>query len=411
MHKKRVVVTGIGAITPLGNSWHEFKQNLLAGKSAVCYMQDWENIRELNTHLAAPVQNFTLPPHYTRKKMRTMGRVSKFAVRATELALEDANLLNEDILIGGETGVAYGSCTGSTDAMQDFTRLISDGDISDVNATTYIRMMSHTAPVNIAVYFGLQGRVIATSTACTSASQGIGYAFETIQSGKQKIMIAGGAEELCASEAAIFDTLYATSCQNDSPHSTPRPFDRDRDGLVIGEGACTFILEEYDHAIARGANILAEVVGYGTNCDGKHVTQPTASTMSKVMTLALVDSGLRTSDIGYINAHGTATKLGDVAESVATHEVFGSAIAISSLKGNIGHTLGACGSIEAWATINMMNEEWFAPTLHLEHVDNQCAKLNYLIGEGRKITTQYVMSNNFAFGGINTSLIFKRWEA
>ncbi len=405
---KRVVITGCAAITPLGNSWREFKAKLEAGNSAVCYMPEWENIGELNTRLAAPVQDFTLPPHYTRKKTRTMGRVSKLAVRATELALDDAGLLDSQVLASGATGIAYGSCTGSTDAMQDFTRLIAQADISDVNATTYIRMMSHTAPVNIAVYFGLKGRVIATSTACTSGSQGIGYAYESIQAGKQQVMIAGGAEELCPSEAAIFDTLYATSVQNDRPHATPRPFDRDRDGLVIGEGACTFILEELEHARARGAAIIAEVVGFGTNCDGNHVTQPTAATMSEVMKLALEDSGLAASDIPYVNAHGTATRVGDVAESLATREIFGGEVAISSLKGHIGHTLGACGAIEAWAAIHMMNEEWFAPTLNLAVVDDECADLDYLLGEGRRLTAPYIMSNNFAFGGINTSLIFKR---
>lgn len=408
MNKKRVVVTGMAAITSLGNSWAEFKTQLQNRKSAVRHMDAWENIKELNTRLAAPVGEFSLPSHYTRKKMRTMGRVSKLAVRASEMALEESRLLNNPILSSGDVGVSYGSCTGSTDAMQDFTKLISQSDISDVNATTYIRMMGHTAPVNIAVFFGLQGRVISTSTACTSSSQGIGYAYESIQCGKQKIMIAGGAEELCPSEAAIFDTLYATSLKNDFPSGTPRPFDEDRDGLVIGEGSCTFILEELEHAEERGAPILAELVGFGTNCDGKHVTQPTAGTMSTVMKLALSDADLSPEKIDYVNAHGTATKLGDAAESHATNEVFGSDISISSLKGNIGHTLGACGSLEAWAAINMMNDAWFAPTLNLENVSRDCAELDYIKNNGKEMQATYIMSNNFAFGGINTSLIFKK---
>lgn len=410
MSRKRVVVTGFSAITPLGNSWHDFKTGLQNLQSAVRHMPQWAEIRELNTQLAAPVSDFSLPKHYTRKKLRTMGRVSRFAVRATELALEQAQLLETDVLCNGETGIAYGSCTGSTDAIKDFAKLITDHDISDVNATTYIRMMSHTAAVNIAVFFGLQGRVVSTSTACTSGSQGLGYAFEAIQMGKQKVMIAGGAEELCPSEAAIFDTLYATSLRNDAPTETPRPFDKDRDGLVVGEGACTFILEELEHAQARGAKILAELVGFGTNCDGNHVTQPTSHTMAAVMRIALADAGIEAEQIPYVNAHGTATNLGDVAESHATHAVFGSNIAISSLKGNIGHTLGACGSIEAWATINMMNDGWFAPTLNLSQVDADCAPLNYVMNEGQTLDADYIMSNNFAFGGINTSLIFKRWR-
>ncbi|MFL0798859.1 MAG: beta-ketoacyl-ACP synthase [Agarilytica sp.] len=410
MIKKRVVITGMSAITPLGNSWEEFKKNIQQGQSGVEYIPEWENIKELNTRLAAPIKDFSLPAHYTRKKMRTMGKVSKMAVRATEQAIAQSGLSEHTIIGDGNTGVSYGSCTGSTDAMKDFTKLISDSDISDVNATTYIRMMGHTAAVNIAVFFGLQGRVINTSTACTSGSQGIGYAYEAIQNGKQTIMLAGGAEELCASEAAIFDTLYATSLKNNTPSKTPRPFDKDRDGLVIGEGACTLVLEEFEHAKQRGGTILAELIGFGTNCDGNHVTQPTAETMGTVMQLTLNDASVNANDIGYVNAHGTATQIGDIAESSATHAIFGSKTPFSSLKGHIGHTLGACGAIEAWASINMMNDSWLAPTLNLDNVAEECAKLDYVKGNGRASKINMVMSNNFAFGGINTSLIFKKYE-
>lgn len=277
-----------------------------------------------------------------------------------------------------------------------------------INATTYIKMMAHTAPVNIGVFFGVTGRVITTSSACTSGSQGIGYAYEAIKTGKQKAMIAGGAEELCATEAAVFDTLFATSVKNDAPGTTPRPFDAGRDGLVIGEGAGCLILEDMEHALSRNATIHAELVGFGTNSDGCHVTQPNAETMKLAMLLALEDAGLQASDIGYINAHGTGTQQGDIAESHATAQVFGKHVPISSLKSYMGHTLGACGALEAWISIEMMREGWFAPTINLEKVDAQCAELDYIMGEGRVLQCEYVMSNNFAFGGINTSLIFKR---
>ena len=410
MIKKRVVVTGFSAITPLGNDWGTFKHQLQTHQSAVRYMPEWDAINGLGTKLAAPVDDFQLPKHYTRKKIRTMGRVSKLAVRTSELALEQANLLDNPVLTDGRTGVSSGSCTGSTDAIQDFTNFISSSGTADINATSYIRMMSHTAPANIAMFFGLQGRVIATSTACTSGSQGIGYAFEAIQSGKQTVMVAGGAEELCPSEAAIFDTLYATSLKNDTPTETPRPFDEARDGLVIGEGACHFVLEELEFAQQRGATILAELVGFATNCDGQHATQPQAETMARVMRMSLADANLKPEQIGHVNAHGTATLIGDIAETSATQSVFSSDQAISSLKGNIGHTLGACGAIEAWASINMMNENWFAPTHNLKNVDSNCGDLHYIQGSGESINTDYVMTNNFAFGGINTSLIFKRWQ-
>jgi 3-oxoacyl-[acyl-carrier-protein] synthase II len=269
--------------------------------------------------------------------------------------------------------------------------------------------MSHTAAVNIGVFFGLTGRIITTSSACTSGSQGIGYAFEAIQSGRQVAMLAGGSEELDATEAAVFDTLFATSTRNDTPSLTPRPFDARRDGLVLGEGACTLVLEELEHAQARGARIHAELLGWGSNSDGTHVTHPNAGTMAQAMRLALVDARLTPESIGYVNAHGTATEQGDMAESQATSEVLGPHAPISSLKSYMGHTLGACGALEAWMTIEMMREGWFAPTLNLEEVDPRCGALDYITGDGRVIETDVVMSNNFAFGGINTSLIFRRW--
>lgn len=410
MTNHRVVVTGAHAITALGDDWLTFVNNLKDKRSAVCHMPDWDNINELSTKLAAPITDFAMPSHFTRKQLRSMGRVAKMAVAATDQALTNAGLRDHPILTNGQTGVSYGSCTGSPDAIADFMSLVSNDDISNVNATTYIRLMSHTAPVNIAVYLGLQGRVIATSTACTSGSQGLGYAYEAIKTGKQTAMVAGGAEELCPSEAAIFDTLYATSLKNDTPTETPSPFDQGRDGLVVGEGACTFVLEELEHALARNAPILAEVVGFGTNCDGSHITQPNATTMQAVIELALADANLAPQKIGYINAHGTATEHGDIAESNATYKVFSDNTPISSLKGNLGHTLGACGALESWASINMMRGGWFAPTLNLDHIDPRCAELDYITGAGRNLDTDYVMSNNFAFGGINTSLIFKKWS-
>ncbi|MGI2178109.1 beta-ketoacyl-ACP synthase [Shewanella frigidimarina] len=407
---KRVVVTGMGGISALGQDWQQIKASLLAKHNCVIRMDEWDRYPGLNTRLAAPVTDFTLPAHYSRKKIRSMGRVSMMATRASELALEDAGLLNDPILNSGQAGVAYGSSTGSTDPIMGFGDMLKTGEMSGLTATSYIRMMAHTTAVNIGVFFGLQGRIHTTSSACTSASQGIGYAYEAIKYGMQTIMLAGGGEELCPTEAVVFDTLYATSTKNDTPGLTPRPFDQNRDGLVIGEGACTLILEELEHAQARGANIYAELVGFGTNSDGQHVTQPNANTMEVAIRLALKDAQLSAQDIGYISAHGTATDRGDIAETAATHAVFGAETPISSLKSYTGHTLGACGSLEAWTSINMMNEGWFAPTLNLTDIDSECAQLDYIKDDIRHIDTNYIMSNNFAFGGINTSLIFKRWR-
>ncbi|CAH0533982.1 3-oxoacyl-[acyl-carrier-protein] synthase 2 [Vibrio stylophorae] len=408
--KKRVVVTGMAGITSLGNTWAEVQPRLAALQSGVRYMPEWEQYEGLNTKLAAPIDNFTPPKHYTRKQMRAMGRVSLLATVASELALEQSGLLGMDVLTNGQTGVAYGSSIGSTGPIGAFGTMLNEKSTRSITATTYVQMMPHTAAVNVGLFFGLRGRVIPTSSACTSGSQGIGYAFEAIQHGYQTVMLAGGAEELCPTEAAVFDTLFATSLKNDTPNLSPRPYDAKRDGLVIGEGAGTLVLEEYEHAKARGATIYAEIVGFASNCDATHVTQPNQETMQICMEMALQNAGLETKDIGYINGHGTATEKGDIAESQASANLFGNTAPISSLKSYFGHTLGACGAVEAWLSIEMMNSGWFAPTINLDEIDPRCGEMDYIQGNGRHIDCDYVMSNNFAFGGINTSLIFKRYS-
>ena len=407
---KRVVVTGMAGVTAFGNDWPSIRERLQAGRSAVVTMEEWGAYDGLNTRLAAPITDFTLPSHYNRKQTRSMGRVSQLATVATELALQRSGLLGNEVLTDGRTGIAYGSSTGSTAPIGAFGAMLNDKSTEHITATTYVQMMPHTTAVNAGLFFGLRGRVIPTSSACTSGSQAIGYAAEAIRHGYQTVMVAGGAEELCPSEAAVFDTLFATSQMNEQPELSPRPFDAGRDGLVIGEGAGSLVLESLEHAQARGATILAELVGYASNCDAAHVTQPQKATMQICMQMALDQAGLTADQIGYISAHGTATERGDIAESQATHAIFGSQTPISSLKGFFGHTLGACGAVEAWLGLEMMAEGWFAPTLNLENPDPACGALDYIQGEGRQLQIDYLMSNNFAFGGINTSLIFKRWR-
>ncbi|WP_084191057.1 beta-ketoacyl-ACP synthase [Methylomarinum vadi] len=407
MLMKRVVVTGMAALTPLGNDWDTVAKKLKTQITGIRHMADWDKYNGLNTRLAAPV-DFSRPEHYTRKQVRGMGRVAMLGTYATELALLDAGLLDDPILRSGRVGVAYGSSSGSFDGLIDFTKMLLNFDKGSLNATSYIRMMGHTCPVNISLHFSINGRIIPTSSACTSSSQGIGYAYEAIKHGQQLIMVAGGSDELSASQAAVFDTLFATSLRNDEPDKTPRPFDQDRDGLVIGEGGGSFILEEREHALSRGAKIYAEIIGFGTNCDALHVTQPDSDSMQVAMRLALQDSGLAAEAIEYVSAHGTATELGDIAESQATLAVLGDRTPISSMKSYTGHTLGACGVIEAWAALRMMREGWFHPTANLQRVDPACAELDYIMGDVRRLDCEVLMSNNFAFGGINTSLIFRR---
>jgi len=404
---RRVVITGMSGISPLGQDWVTVAAKLKKVENKVQHMTAWDEYKGLNTRLASPVLDFEKPKHFKRKQVRSMGRVALMATASAELALKDAGLLDDPNIKNGRMGVSYGSCAGSTDAILDFGNMLKDKDVRGINATTYIRMMSHTAAVNIGVFFGLTGRIIPTASACTSGSQGLGYAYESIKYGQQEMMIAGGAEELCPSEAAVFDTLFATSVKNDSPATTPAPFDLNRDGLVLGEGAGSMILEEYEHAKARGAHIYAEIIGFACNSDGQHITQPNTNTMEVAMRGALDDAKLSPSAIGYVNAHGTSTAQGDVAESQATHRVFGNQMPISSLKSYMGHTLGACGVLEAWMSIHMMKEQWFAPTVNLHEVDPACGELYYIQHQPKTIDTEHIMTNNFAFGGINTSLVIK----
>ncbi len=378
--RRRVVVTGMAGLCPLGSDWPAVRARLLAGRSGVRVMPEWDVYEGLDTRLGAPVPEFTVPDHYTRKKVRSMGRVALLATRATELALADAGLLGSSIVTDGTTGIAYGSTSGSPPAMEIYAEAFyMKHSLKGIAGTDYLQFMSHTCAANLAQFFGITGRIVPTCSACTAGSH------------------------------AVFDIMFATSTRNHEPERTPRPFDRHRDGLVVGEGAGTLVLEELEHARARGARIYAEVAGFGTNGDGTHITNPDARGMQTVMELALHDAGLAPEAIGYVNAHGTATESGDVAESLATYRVFGDRAPISSLKSYLGHTLGAAGALEAWLTILMMRDDWVAPTLNLETPDPRCAPLDYVRGEPRGLRADHVMSNNFAFGGVNTSLIFRRW--
>lgn len=405
---QRVVVTGAAGFCPLGGSWDEIADGLATHRSGIRRMDDWDRYTDMRTRLAGEVPAFELPPTYTRKKIRTMGRVAKLAVRSTELALEQArfDLQAADLT---QIGVAYGSSSGCTAATQELSRFVGGDGRGEVSSTSYLRMMPHTTSANISMHFGLKGRNILTSSACTSGSQAIGYAFEAIRFNRVDAMVAGGSEALCVSQAVVFDLLYATSIKNDTPTQTPSPFDRDRDGLVIGEGGCTLVLESLESAQRRGAPILAEIVGYGASSDGGHATRPNQDMMAAAMRLALRDAGVSAQDIGFVCAHGTATDHGDIAESRATAEVLGHK-PFASYKGHMGHTLGACGALESWFAIEMMNRDRFDPTLNLKNPDPECGDVDYVMNQSRDIRTEYVMNNNFAFGGVNSSLVFRRWH-
>jgi 3-oxoacyl-[acyl-carrier-protein] synthase II len=406
---RRVVITGVGLTSPIGSSLDTVSSALQHGEHGIVVMADWAELKDMQTRLGAVVRGAALE-RFARKKTRTMGRVALLSAIATDDAISDAGL-DAALLASGRTGLAYGSTHGSTTELERFCRvLFESGGLTGLSGSSYLKLMSHTCIANLAQCFEIRGRIIPTISACVSASQGIGSGYEAIRDGYQDVMLCGGAEEMHALHAGVFDIMFATSTRfNDRPEASPRPYDRDRDGLVVGEGAGTLVLEELEHARRRGARIHAELIGYGTNCDGTHVTSPSAAGMAGAMRLALADAQLPADRIDYVNAHGTATELGDIAESQATQQVLGERVPISSTKGHTGHTLGACGAIEAIFAIAMMRDRFLAPTRNLESLDERCAPLNFITREPVAARPEIVMSNNFAFGGINTSLILRRF--
>jgi len=401
-------VTGVGLLSPIGSSLDEVSSALRSDVTGVRIEPSFGAIEGLSTRLAAPLPEALELSSLPRKKARSMGRVARLAAEASERAIDDSGLDRQE-LASGKVGLAYGSTHGSSAALLDFVRpLLTESGLLGIPSSTYLKFMSHTCAANLAILYGIRGRIIPTSAACASASLAIGYGYEAVASGKQEVMICGGAEELHYVPVGVFDILMATSTGfNDDPDSAPRPFDADRDGLVVGEGAGTLVLERLDRARARGATIHAELIGFGTTSDGIHVTSPSSDGMARAMTLALEDAELKAGDIDYVNAHATATEVGDIAESAAVAEVLGPDVPISSTKGFTGHTLGACGALEAAFCLVMMRDGFLAPSRNLDRVDPRCGSVAYVMGEPSDVRPTTVMTNNFAFGGINTSLILR----
>ena len=407
MKLKRVVISGLGVVSPFGNGISTLMHGLQEGLSAVRYMEGWDQYTGLQSMLGAPVEMID-EKKIPRQKRRSMGRMSIFAAQAADEALADAGLSldNEDLW---RVGCVIGSTMGSAKSINDaFETMLPDRDLSRLNSTMFFQCMSHTAAVNTAQYLGLIGTVMAPAAACASALHSIGTAYDLIRLGRQDVILCGGAEELHPTVTGSFDILFATSTRyNDRPSLTPRPFDRDRDGLVCGEGCGILVLEEYDRAIKRGARIYAEVCGYSTTANGLHVSQSNRDSMVACMRQALNDSGSALSDIDYINAHATATIQGDMEEAEAIRDLFGDRVPVSSLKGYIGHTLGASGAIETAATLKMMDTGIIHPTRNLEHVADDCSGIRHVIEPvAKKITT--ILKNGFAFGGINAALVCRK---
>lgn len=407
--KKRVVVTGIGVYSPIGNSVDVMADSLVNLRSGIVRIPEWDQIDSLHTKLAGACNINGLEERIDRSHRRTMGRVAILAVLAAEDAIISGGLSMEEVT-NGDCGLSFGSTDGSISSQEDFFgRILSTRSFRGLQASAYPQFMSHTCAANIAATFSIKGPLVASCTACVAGSQGIGFAYEQILLGRATYMLGGGADELHYVDAGVFDILRAASTKyNDEPERSPRPFDAARDGLVVAEGAGCLLLEEYEHAKRRSAPIFAELIGFGTNCDGGHITRPNPEGMAGAMRLALKDARIDASSVDYVNCHATATITGDIAEAEATNAVYGSRTPVSGIKGYTGHTLGACGAIEAIAVITMMQRGFLASTKNLENVDPNLAPLNHIIGGPIEKRCNIMASNNFAFGGVNTSLIFSR---
>ena len=401
---RRVVITGMGILSPIGNTPEEVLRALLAGRSGVRRIEAWERVQGLRSLVAGTVEGID-PHEISRKYRRTMGRVALLGAFAARDAAADAGLSELEIA-SERVGVSLGSTIGSGDALEGFFgSYIAKGGIQETEGTIFMKVMGHTVAANVAALLGTKGRQIAPCSACASSTQAIGCGYEAIRDGYQDLMFCGGADDLHPTTAGVFDVLNAASKNyNVTPHRTPRPFDAERDGLVVSEGASILVLEEYEHALARGAKIYGQIRGYGTCCDGRHMTSPNPEGMLRCMREALHMAGIEATDLHYINAHATGTDLGDAAEAEAIRALVGDKVPVSSTKGYTGHTLAACGAIEVVFCMLMMQHGFMAPTLNLERVDPACDGIAHL-QQRLDGSLELVMTSNFAFGGVNAALI------
>ena len=406
---KRVVITGIGLNSPLGNSYEELYRSLQEGKCGIEYVPEWEEIEHLGTKVAGVVKNLDFNS-IPRKYRRSMDRVAQMSAMSTLDAINDSKLPQE-LISSKRCGIAFGSTMGGNETLFEYIPEVKNSmSFRGQTSMSFLKIMSHTVAANLAQMFSIKGRNIPTCSACTSSSQAIGAGYESIKYGMSDMMICGGAEGLHYLAGGVFDVMGAASTKyNDEPSLASRPFDENRNGLVIGEGSGAIILEELEHALARNAKIYGEVIGYATSCDGEHITTPSQEGMQHVMRTSLEDAGLEPQHIDYINAHATATTMGDIAESHATFNVFGSSTPISSTKGHMGHLLGGCGVVESIICLIALNQSLLPKTMNFRHLDKECATI-CVLGENMNKDIKIAMNNNFAFGGINTSLIFKKYE-
>jgi 3-oxoacyl-[acyl-carrier-protein] synthase II len=409
---RRVVITACSAITPIGRTKAEMMHSLTNGISGVKPLRDDGLLTKYIHSKVYGTVDYPVEYGFSRQFRKTMGPVAFYACQVAKEVLE-ASGLPQEFITSGRLGVAFGSTHGSPTVQRDIYKIFFSKEhdrFATIGAVDYLRSMVHTTAVNITKMFGITGRVISSSTACTTSSQSIGYGYEAVKYGMQDAMICGGADEYDTTTVAVFDNLLACSTAfNDSPSRTPRPFDEERDGLVVGEGAGAVLLEEYEHAKKRGATILGEVIGFACNNNGGDLILPNLPGITQTIHLGLQDAALNAADIDFISAHATGTKMGDIIEAQAIYDVYGNRPPVSGFKGYMGHTMATCGVIETIITLHLMAEGCIAPTLNLETVDERCAMINH-VQQMREQQIHIASVQNFAFGGVNTNILIKKPE-
>jgi 3-oxoacyl-[acyl-carrier-protein] synthase II len=409
MPLNRVVVTGTGAVSPFGRGAKALFQGLAEGKSGIRFLPEMTAVRGLRSHVAGRVMDFD-PKAIPRKYRRSMSDGSIYAAMAAQEALASGKV-PDALRTHPDMGVAIGATVGSVGTLETFFReYFSDFSLDRMRSTFFFKIMNHSTAANVSQLLGICGRTLAPAAACSTGCQAVGIGFEMIASGKQRLMLCGGTDEFHPLFTATFDVMNAASIHfNQAPHQTPRPFDRDRDGVVCSEGSGVLLLESLESALARRAPILAEIAGFATQSDPSNIANPDAGSIVSCMRMCLENADLKPGAIDYINAHATATVEGDASECAAIRTLFGDAVPVSSLKGHLGHTMAASGALELIACIDMIQQHRILPTLNLDGVDPACEGIRHIPRIEEK-PLRWILKNNFALGGVNSSVLLRRFS-
>ncbi len=410
--KKRVVITGLGCVTPVGNGKDKFWSNI---KNGVCGIDTLTRFdaTSFQTQVAAQVNDFNGEDYINKKELKRLDRFTQYAIASAKMAVEDSKL-NLESVNRDRVGVIIGSGIGGVETIEEQHNILLNKGNKRVSPFFVPMMISNMAAGQVSIHLGAKGPNTNVSTACASGTHSIGDAFKTIQRGNADIMVAGGSEAAITPLAfSGFCNMKAMSTRNDDPKTSSRPFDKDRDGFVMGEGAGIVILEELEHALSRNAKIYAEVVGYGLTADAYHMTTPAedGDGATRSMIMALEDGNVPLDEVDYINAHGTSTPYNDRLETLAIKNVFKEKaynLCVSSTKSMTGHLLGAAGAVEAVICAMSIDDKFIPPTINVQNIDEDL-DLDYVLNKGREKEVRYAMSNSLGFGGHNATLVFKKY--